>query len=416
MPGTTVSEVVIVGGGIIGICSALSLLDNGVSVTLIERDDPGQGASFGNAGTISPWSIVPQAVPGLWKKLPRMVFGKYGAAGISIRHAPGYLPWFFRFLRLCNAKSAAHVSDAMYILCNESIELYQQHLSGTGHEDLIQDSMYVHAFRRLDEASINSFGNQLRLAKGAQVERIDGAELRRLEPALSPEFKAAILIHGQARALDPGRIGTVLSEKFQKAGGRIVRASARKLERQADGAWTIRTDQDTYSAPKVVISAGAWSAELLRPLGFRVPLAAERGYHLSYASTGVHLNNSIMDAENHVVANGMTPGLRIAGIADFAKPDSPPNPRHFSTLRHCARSMIPDLGSSDASEWMGVRPSFPDSLPVIEEVPGQRGLFAAFGHSHYGLMMAPKTGQIVASLVTGPPLNQDISVFGSQRF
>lgn len=416
MSGIEQSEVIIVGGGIVGICSALSLIESGVSVTLIDRDPPGQGASFGNAGTISPWSVVPQAVPGLWKKLPGMIFGKHGAAGISLRHAPGYFPWFVKFLKHCNEDSTRRVSDAMHVLCAESIDLYQQHLRGTGHEDLIKDSMYVHAFRNPDAANVDSLGNRLRIEKGASIERIDGDELRRIEPALSSRFRAAILIRGQARALDPGRIGQVLSEKFQKAGGEIVRAVVRKLDARQGGGWTVNTDQGAYSAQKVVISAGAWSAELLQPLGYKVPLAAERGYHLNFAKPGIRLQNSIMDAENHIVASSMTPGLRVAGIADFANPASPPNPRHFATLRHHTKSMFPDLDDVGSSEWMGIRPSFPDSLPLIEELPGKGELFAAFGHSHYGMMMAPKTGQIVARLVTGSPANQDILMFGSQRF
>lgn len=416
MSGTTAPEVIIVGGGIVGICTALSLIESGASVTLIERDDPGQGASFGNAGIISPWSVVPQAVPGLWKTIPGMILGKYGAAGISLWHSLEYFPWFVRFLKHCNEDTSRHVSKAMYVLCAETIELYQQLLCGTGHEDLVQDSMYVHAFRDPDAASVDSLGNRLRIERGASIERIDGAELRRIEPALSSKFSAAIVIRGQARAIDPGRIGVVLSEKFQKLGGKIVRAVVQKLEARQDGGWTVNTDHGAYSTQKVVISAGAWSAELLRPLGINVPLAAERGYHLNFADSDIRLNNSVMDAENHIVASSMTPGLRIAGIADFASPDSPPNPRHFETLRHNAKLMIPDLNDVGSSVWMGVRPSFPDSLPLIEQLPGKNGLFAAFGHSHYGMMMAPKTGQIIAGLVTGTPANQDISVFGSQRF
>lgn len=416
MQGNTANEVIIVGGGIVGICSALSLIESKVSVTLIEQNDPGQGASFGNAGTISPWSIIPQAIPGLWTKLPGMVLSKYGAAGVSPLHALSYLPWLMRFLKLCNTESVYRVANSMHILCAESIELYRHHLHGTGHEDLLQDSMYVHAFRNPDEATVSSLGNAIRADKGAEIERIDSSELRRIEPALSHEFKAAILIHGQARALDPGKIGAVLSEKFQKSGGSIVRASVNQLTRKNDSGWIVQTDNDNFSTPKVVVSAGAWSADLLRPLGIRVPLAAERGYHLSFNHANIHLNNSVMDIENHVVASSMSPGLRVAGIADFAKPDSPANVRHYATLRQCARSMIPDLGANEVSEWMGVRPSFPDSLPLIEEIPGQSGLFAAFGHSHYGMMMAPKTGQIVADLVTGALTNQDISDFGSQRF
>lgn len=409
-------DVTVIGGGIVGICSALSLLEEGLTVALVERNEPGQGASFGNAGTISPWSIIPQSVPGIWKKLPGMLLGRHGAAGISLRHAPGYLPWLIRFLRLSDPDSVRRIADSMHVLCAESIQLYQKHLKSTGREDLVRDSMYVHVYRRAEDVSLRSLGNSIRSDKGASLEQIDGAELRKIEPALSTDFKAAVLIHGQMRALNPGEIGTVLSKKFQSLGGRLIRANVKGLSRAETGGWTVQTEQGSIETAKVVVSAGAWSAKLLRPLGVRVPLAAERGYHLSFPNTGLTLNNSVMDAENHVVANAMEPGLRIAGIADFAGPDSPPNPKHYATLRYCASAMIPDLGTHKAEEWMGVRPSFPDSLPLIEELPNHSGLFAAFGHSHYGLMMAPKTGQLVAHLVAKRPTNIDLSVFGSARF
>ena len=140
-------DVAIVGGGIIGICSALSLVERGMSVALIDRDQPGQGASYGNAGVISPWSIVPQAMPGVWRKLPGMILRSDGPASVSPRRMLRYLPWLVRFLGAARPENARRNSDAMHLLCSDGPDLYRHHLKGTGHEHLVQDSYYVHASR-----------------------------------------------------------------------------------------------------------------------------------------------------------------------------------------------------------------------------------------------------------------------------
>lgn len=405
----------IIGGGIVGICSALSLQEAGHTVTLIERDDPGQGASFGNAGVISPWSVVPQAMPGIWKSIPGMVLRPYGPAGVNLSDGPRYLPWLFEFLRQANPQKVRANADAMHYLCGDSVSLYRQLLAGTGHENLITDSTYIHAFRRAKDARIDGLGYQLRIEKGADIERIGKQALQELEPALSRQYEAAILIKGQARARDPGKIGTVLAKKFVASGGQVLKAEVTSLDRTGD-VWRVAMDADTLTFDKVVVAAGAWSAKLLAPLGLKVPLAAERGYHVSYPNAGLALNNSIMDVDAHVVASSMDGALRVAGIAEFAGTDTPTNPRRVEAVRRAAVRMFPDLEGQAFTPWVGVRPSFPDSLPMLDEAAKHPGLICAFGHSHYGLMMAPKTGRVVADLVSDVRQNVDISSYALGRF
>ena len=141
------SDVTIVGAGIVGICCALSLLEKGKTVRLIDKGDPGQGASYGNAGVVSPWSFIPQALPGTWRQIPKLMWG-YGRP-LSVRAAvwPRMLPWGVRFLRQGQVGRVHAAADAMELLCAPSITLYRRHLAGTGHEDLLRESWYIHAFR-----------------------------------------------------------------------------------------------------------------------------------------------------------------------------------------------------------------------------------------------------------------------------
>ncbi|SDX72746.1 D-amino-acid dehydrogenase [Ruegeria halocynthiae] len=165
-----------------------------------------------------------------------------------------------------------------------------------------------------------------------------------------------------------------------------------------------------------MLAAGVWSAKLLKPLGLTIPLVAERGYHVKFPIPSCSLNNSVMDVDAKVVASSMIGGLRVSGTAEIADIDAPQDPQKKSILIAQAKAMIPDLDTADARFWMVRRPSFPDSLPAIGEVDGKPGLYTAFGHSHYGLVMAPKTGELVVDLVSERSLNVDFRQFSLARF
>ncbi len=409
-------EVTIIGAGIVGICCALSLQERGIPVRLLDRSEPGQETSFGNAGVVSPWSIIPQAVPGIWKKLPAMLLNPKSALSVRLSFWPKMVPWGMRFLGNSGEKTVREISDAMELLCRPSIDLYRRHLQGTGHEDLITDSFYVHAFRHPEQANLDGLDYLIRREKGGDLDRIDGVELRRIEPALSRDFKAAIVIKGQARVTSPGRLAAVLADKARMQGAEIVQTELKGLSRAQDGGWQLATAQGLLHSDKVVLAAGVWSAEILKPLGLSIPLVAERGYHVEFPTPSASLNNSVMDVDAKVVASSMQGGLRVAGTAEFASVDAPADPGKEKTLTAQAKSIVPDLDTSGARFWMGRRPSFPDSLPAIGPLNGKDGLYTAFGHSHYGLMMAPKTGELVADIISDRSPNIDLDPFSLARF
>ncbi len=406
----------VVGAGIVGICCGLSLVEKGASVTMIDRERPGQGASFGNAGVISPWSNVPLCLPGVWKKVPKWLLVPNGPVSIPPSYLLTTLPWSLRFLRNTSIEKAIKISDAMAGLNAPSIDIYRKHLKGTGEEHLLRDSMYLHVFRNKAQASLDGAAGQLRARHDTPMGIIFDDQLRALEPALSPDYKAAILIKDQARAVLPGRLGAVLADKFQSMGGRLLQGAVHSLIPRDAATWRLETDLGELSADKLVLAAGAWSARLLEPLGVKLPLAAERGYHLTFKNPGVTLNNSVMETERMFVSSSMENGLRSAGTAEFADLDASPNYKRARSLKGLTKALIPDINTDDTEEWMGTRPSLPDNLPCIGEIDGLSGLLAAFGHSHWGMSMAPQTGRIIADLVTGAPPNIDLSPYRVDRF
>lgn len=409
------SNVTIVGGGIVGICTALSLQDRGINVRLIDKDDPGQATSFGNAGVISPWSIIPHSTPGFWKTIPKLMLGSWRPLSISLAFWHHMIPWGLKFLLNGTEKNTIKIADAMSMLCAPCIELYRKHLNGTGHEYLVKDTGYLQLVRNTKDATLEDLAFQIRLQKGAKIEIVKGSALRLLEPALSSKFEAGILTHNVARSLLPGKLSSVLAKKAKAQGAEIIKDQIIKINK-SDDCWSLEGNVSKYTAQSLVISAGAWSRELLTCLGLSVPLMTERGYHIHCADPEIEINNSVVFPEAGVIASLMEGGVRIAGQAEFGPIDAPFDPKRKSILSKIALEMFPDISLRKTKVWMGHRPSFPDSIPVIGSVPKQPNLFVNFGHSHHGLMMAPKSGEVLANAFTQNSANEDISSVSITRF
>ena len=409
------SNVTIVGGGIVGICTALSLQDRGINVRLIDKDDPGQATSFGNAGVISPWSIIPHSTPGFWKTIPKLMLGSWRPLSISPAFWHHMIPWGLKFLLNGTEKNTIKIADAMSMLCAPCIELYRKHLNGTGHEYLVKDTGYLQLVRNTKDATLEDLAFQIRLQKGAKIEIVKGSALRLLEPALSSKFEAGILTHNVARSLLPGKLSSVLAKKAKAQGAEIIKDQILKINK-SDDCWSLKGNVSKYTAQILVISAGAWSRELLTCVGLSVPLMTERGYHIHCADPEIEINNSVVFPEAGVIASLMEGGVRIAGQAEFGPIDAPFDPKRKSILSKIALEMFPDISLRKTKVWMGHRPSFPDSIPVIGSVPKQPNLFVNFGHSHHGLMMAPKSGEVLANALTQNSVNEDTSSLSIMRF
>jgi D-amino-acid dehydrogenase len=264
-------------------------------------------------------------------------------------------------------------------------------------------------------ADPNALGWRLRRERGAELRLISQEELREIEPDLSPDYEAAIVMQGQGRTTNPQRLLTVLTERMLAQGGKMTRAEVGAIRPDAEGV-ALEGGMGSRRVGRVVVAAGAWSAHLLKSMGLRVPLETERGYHLTIRDPGVTINNTIMEAGRMVVASSMQDGLRLAGTVELAGLKPAPDYRRSRMLETLGRAMFPGLRPGEASEWMGHRPSLPDSLPVIGHAPGHRNVLLAFGHSHLGLSGGAPTGRLIAQLAAGETPAIELSPFRLDRF
>ena len=409
------TPVTILGAGIVGICTALSLLERCVPVILIDRAEPGQATSYGNAGVVSPWSLVPQAVPGIWRNIPKLMLGHGRPLSVHPKYALKILPWGARFLQQSSEERVRATSDAMANLCGPSIDLFTKHLTGTGHEGLLVDTMYLQLYRDGSKLTLDALDCRIRAEKGADMEVLGQDELSRLEPAVSADFKAGLLVKGTARVRAPGRLAAVLAEKAARLGATFVKANIKRLQKSETG-WTVQCEDGDHEAERIIMCLGVWSADLLPDIKHKVPLMSERGYHAEFSNPGIELNHSVMDADAKFIASSMEGGVRVAGHAEFAPPDAPPSKRRQKIFLRLAKAAFPDLQTGNVSLWTGCRPSFPDSLPMIDQLDEQPGLFLNFGHSHYGLMMSPASGELTAQLVCGDRPNVSLDGYSASRF
>jgi D-amino-acid dehydrogenase len=411
-------RVVVIGAGIVGVCCALFLRKQSRQVTLIDRLDPGDdgASSYGNAGSLSWSSCVPIATPGLLPKVPGWLISRSGPLTVRWRHLPALLPWLWAYVRSGTVARVEAAAEALSMLHGPALDLHRELAREAGVSDIVRGCDYLHVYRQVNADRLAELDWRLRAEHGATLDLLDAAALHDLEPDLGPQYRQAVRIRDQGFAANPSRLVRALADRFVADGGERLRDDVRGFEAADGRVHAVRTATARVPADAVVIAAGAWSRVLTRMLGVDLPLETERGYHVTLTEPGVRLSNTVMETDGKFVATPMETGLRLAGTVELASVDAPPDYRRADTILELGRRMFPRLAPASVSRWMGRRPSLPDGLPVIGPAPGYRNVWLAFGHAHTGMIGAPNTGRIIASMVCQQPLNVDASAFRAERF
>jgi D-amino-acid dehydrogenase len=408
-------SVIVVGAGIVGTSCAFVLQSRGYAVTLVDRLEPGEACSFGNAGVIATSSVVPLILPGTLRKAPSWLLDRDGPLAVDWRDLESLIPWIGRAWKASGLPQVRAAAAALRDLHATAADDHLAQAKDAGCSELVTRSDYLHVYRSSDVLAQDRLAWDLRRELGIQWRELDAGALREVEPALGDQFACGILLEGHAAAPDPGCLVKALAKAFALRQGRYWHTSVTAL-RPTDGGVAAETADGTLSAANIVLAAGAWSAELARSLGHRFPLVAERGYHVVYGDPGLRLRQPIMFTDTKFVAHSMNAGLRCAGTAEFAAPDRPLRPARVAAIERVAKAALPGLRTAEATPWVGPRPSLPDTLPVIGRSHLHPRVIFAFGHGHTGLTASAKTAQIVADIVAGETPSIDITPFRPDRF
>ena len=413
-------HVVIVGAGVVGACCATYLQRPGrARITLIDRQPPGgeDAASFGNAGSLSPASVVPTPAPGMLWKAPGWLLDGEGPLTIRWSCLPRLLPWLVRFIRAgADAGHQRRAAQALAALHASTFDLHARLAREAGVAGLVAPVEYLHVYR--SERSYAASGRDWRMRRehGARFEVLDRDALREAEPDLAPHYVRGVRIEAQGRTLDPGRLVRAYVDGVVANGGALRLAEVVDVEVRGRTVTAVRTGDGAVEGDAFVLSAGAFSRKLTDRLGLGLPLDTERGYHVTCPDPGITVSHTVMEAHDKLVANPMAMGVRFAGMVEMAGVDAPASPRRAEVLARLAKRMYPKLRLDGATRWMGRRPSMPDGLPVIGPSPRHDNLWLAFGHGHTGMVAGPMTGRIVAGMITGPMPNIDVAPYRADRF
>ena len=392
-------EVIVVGAGVIGLTIALRLADAGRRVVLIDPEVPGSGASHGNAGTIADYATAPVGTPDVLRDLPRLLTDRHSPLAIHRPSLVSLVPWLARFLHQSLPARAAANAAALAALLSDAGPLWTALADRVGARALLQDRGCLYLYATLAEAKAAEPGLAARRALGVEVDRIDAAALAALEPGLPPFPGGAAFFRRAQFITDPGAMMAALTRAVQVAGVEVVRGRVTHLERTAVGV-VVKGPGLLRTSRCVVIAAGARSRALARIAGDKVPLDTERGYHLEWDMDQPPVTRPACPVARGFYLCPMAGRLRVAGTVELGGLDAAPSPHRLTRLAEGARALFPALGEPDRS-WMGLRPSMPDSLPVIGPSKGGAQVIHAFGHGHIGLTLAPRTAAFVADLIAG---------------
>jgi D-amino-acid dehydrogenase len=409
-------KITLIGAGIVGIATAAYLRRDGHEVTVVTMHPPGEYCSFGNAGMLNPSGCVPQAMPGVLAKVPGYLSDPLGPLTVRWSYLPKALPWLARFILNAKARQVEHAADALRALIKPTQECYEDLARHAACSELIRRSPFLVAYESERGYRGDALAWKLRRERGVVTEDVDAAGIRKLVPQLAPIYTRGVLVPGQGFVANPERLTKALAAQFQKDGGTILKRKVLDIEVGGGGATALTTDAGRIPVETLIVCGGVHSGELSAKLREPVPIEAERGYHVTYSDPALELSMPVHVSDAKVFVTPMEMGVRIAGQAEFAGIYAEPDYRRAEVLERHMKRMFPGVHSADKTQWMGRRPSMPDSLPVIGPSGKHRNVYYAFGHGHLGLCGGAPTGKLIADLLAGRKPGIDLAPYRVNRF
>jgi D-amino-acid dehydrogenase len=411
---------VVVGGGIVGASCALALRQRGFQVLLIDPLDEFRRASFGNAGVVSCGSILPVASAGVRKNLLRYALGR--DPGLRLRYLSllSVSPWIKTFLQRCNPADQLATATALQAFTRQAWGAHQRLANVLNTQELLQHSGWIRLYANQQAWQAASPERALLRQFKVDLTDLNQAQLREAEPALAPKFSHGSLINDAGAVKNPEDLLRRLYEFFSQSGGIVARGQVNHIE-SSQRPLVLKTNDMHIHAERMVIAAGAWSAQLLKKFRLSIPFAAERGYHQQFRllNQSQQLNRPVYDTANGVVLSPMGfdgRDIRVLSGIELGLPNSGPSFGMLNRAIKVARQSLQLELEPSREPWYGSRPSTPDGLPVIGSLPNNPNVLTAFGHGHIGLSTGPLTGELIAALATNEQPALDLQAFDVKRF
>ncbi len=411
-------RVVVVGGGVVGLCCAHELARRGAEVCVVERDECGHAASLRNAGQIVPSLCAPLSKPGVVGQSLRWLLDRDSPLRLRASLDPGYLHWLWCFARSASPTRYRSALRAIVALGRDTHQLFDELRSeGVRFEMHSKGILFATLTREALAEDVEMYRELAEAGYEGEVEVLDGDSLRRLEPALSDAVVGGLNVRSERHAR-PESLVVGLRAHLLARGVRISEhTEVAGLSTRGGGGWWVHTPGGDVPADRVLIAAGVWSRDLLARLGVRIPLEAAKGYSLTSTGGGTAPEHPIKFAEAQVVCTPYDGCVRVSGMFELTGRDPALRRARLEAVVRAARPYLRDWTPSvEAIEWAGFRPATPDSLPLIGPTPGLPDLYVATGHGMLGLTLAPATARLLAPLVLEARPAPDLQPFRLDRF
>lgn len=410
--------ITVLGAGMVGVSCALALQRQGAHVTLLDRSEPGDETSHGNAGVITRSSLIPYNNPALWKSLPRLTLNNTA----QLRYNLGYMirNWLWVGKYLCNARQSQFnkTAPALNSLIGLSSGLHKQWIKEAGVPERLRDNGWLYVYRTEASFAAAAWARRVYEQFDIDFEVLDSASLHLLEPSLSSIFERAVWVKDTMSVDDPRDVVRAYARLFVSRGGNLIRSDIRRISKNINSEWVLQDATGRKrKTPSLVVAMGPWAVDMLLPLGIRVPMAFERGYHMNYAfNNGAILNRPFYDVGGGYVMAPINGGLRLSTGVELTDRNAPISTAQLDMAYLSAQQAFPVGARLDKTPWVGSRPTLPDCRPMIGAAPGHNGLWLAIGHQHVGYNTGPGTGQLLAALMEEAPPPIDPKPFAPDRY
>jgi D-amino-acid dehydrogenase len=410
------TDAIVLGAGIVGVSAALHLVKRGLSVALVDRRGPGEETSYGNTGIIEGNTLFAHAFPTGFGALLRVALKQAPEANYHLSALPELAPWLLAYRANTRGSRALQFAEAMRPLYARAVGEHEALMAESSATRYLRKDGWLKLYRSDRSFAATARERDYATELGLAHRTLSVHEARTLEPSLAPVFEHAVHWPEAASVSNPLAVTKAYASQFILLGGVTLKGDARTLRRSGDG-WRIDTDEGSLDAKNVVVALGPWAPDVLGPLGIRLPLAFKRGYHRHYHPQGnAGLTRPIVDTDYGYCLAPMEQGIRLTTGAEFAARDDAPTPVQIGRVLPTARALFPLGEGIEAEPWMGSRPCFADSRPVIGRAPGHPGLWLDYGHAHWGLTLGPVSGRLIAEMITGAAPFCDPAPYSAERF